>query len=103
MARKFGDSFTAVGASVMDDTRCRTFFVDDLAPMQRRYEALRAFFVEERPLPEIARQFHYSHGGLRNLVSDFRSGLRSGTVAPFFLATGAVVPERDQPDRIFPK
>ena len=43
----------------MDDTRCRQFFLEPTEPYHRHYEALRAFFVEGRQLPEIAQQFGY--------------------------------------------
>ncbi len=68
----------------MDDLLCQQFFVEPDHPLQRRYEVLRAFFVERRPMAEIARHFGWSHGGVRNLVSSFRSQCCAGQVAPFF-------------------
>ena len=44
----------------MDDTRCRQFFLEPAETYHRPYEAMRAFFVEERQLREIAQQFGYS-------------------------------------------
>ena len=44
-------------------------FLDPKAPRQRRYEALRARFVEGCPTEEAARRFGYSHGSFRNLCS----------------------------------
>jgi hypothetical protein len=38
----------------------------------RRYEALRAFFVEHRPSAGVARDFGYSPGGFRVMCSHFR-------------------------------
>jgi hypothetical protein len=52
----------------VDDLRCEQFFRQPQQLQQRRYEALRAFFLERRPLPDIARQFGLAHGTLRNLA-----------------------------------
>lgn len=46
-------------------------FLDPKSPRQRRYEALRARFVEGCPTDEAARRFGYSHGSFRNLCSQF--------------------------------
>ena len=46
-------------------------FLDPKSPRQRRYEALRARFVEGCPTEEAARRFGYSHGSFRNLCSQF--------------------------------
>jgi len=67
----------------MDDQHCQQFFLDPYQPLQRHYEALRAAFVERRPLPEIARQFGFAHGTLRNLVCQFRSHCQAGRIPPF--------------------
>lgn len=40
--------------------------------MQRQYEALRAFFVEEEPSGDVARRFAYSPGAFRVLCHQFR-------------------------------
>jgi len=69
----------------MDDLRCEQFFRDPRQPQHRHYEALRAFFVDRRPLPDIARQLGFAHGSLRNLVSQFRARCHAGDVPPFSL------------------
>ncbi len=74
----------------MDDTQCQSFFRQPTQALQRRYEALRAFFIDQRPLPEIAAVTGYSYGTLRNLVTDFRAQCRAGQVPPFSLNHGAV-------------
>ena len=38
----------------------------------RQYEALRAFFVEQRPAKEVAERFGYTEGAFRNLCHQFR-------------------------------
>lgn len=67
----------------MDDTLCENFFRQPTEALRRRYEALRAVFCEHRPLPQVAHQYGYSHGSLRNLVMRFRSQCRCGQVPPF--------------------
>jgi len=48
------------------------FFLAPESALQRQYEALRAYFVEERPSPEVARRFSYSPGAFRVLCHQFR-------------------------------
>jgi hypothetical protein len=67
----------------MDDQRCQQFFREPGQTLQRHYEALRAFFLDHRPLPDIARQFGFAHGTLRNLVCRFRARCQAGQVPPF--------------------
>lgn len=66
----------------MDDS-CRQFFHAPTGSLQRRYEALRAFFIERRQLRDIARAFGFQYGSLRNFVSEFRKQCQDGSVAPF--------------------
>ena len=67
----------------MNDTFCENFFRQPTQPLHRRYEVLRAAFVEHRPLQEIAQQYGYRYGSLRNLVARFRGQCQSGQVPPF--------------------
>lgn len=67
----------------MDDQHCQQFFREPCQTQQRHYEALRAFFLERRPLPDIARQFGFAHGTLRNLVCQFRARCQPGQLPPF--------------------
>jgi hypothetical protein len=93
----------------MADTRCRNFFLQPTQTLHRRYEALRAFFVDHRPLLEIAQEYGYRYGSLRNLVARFRAQCCSGHVPPFLLphlmdvpapsATVANRPSRSRPSR----
>jgi hypothetical protein len=84
-AHRYPKNAVTLGGSVMDDLRCQQFFSEPCQPLQRRYEALRAFFVERRPLPDIARQFGFAHGTLRNLVCQFRAHCQADGVPPFSL------------------
>ena len=67
----------------MDDSRCLRFFLQPNDMLHRRYEALRAFFVERRPLKEIAQQSGYSYNTLRSVIGDFRARCREDRVPPF--------------------
>lgn len=48
------------------------FFLQPSSPKQRQYEALRAYFVEQRPSAEVARAFGYSPGSFQVLCHHFR-------------------------------
>src|SRR5215469_6749852 len=50
----------------------QNFFLSPHFPMQRQYEALRAFFVDEEPSGDVARRFGYSLGAFRVLCHQFR-------------------------------
>ena len=50
----------------------RRFFLEPASPRQRQYEALRAYFLEGRPAPEVATAFGYSVGALHVLAHHFR-------------------------------
>ncbi len=67
----------------MDDSRCLRFFLEPTDTLHRRYEALRAFFVERRPLKEIAQRSGYSYNTLRDVICDFRARCREDRVPPF--------------------
>src|SRR6516165_8022652 len=50
----------------------RNFFLSPEFPLQRQYEALRAFFVDEEPSADVAHRFGYSAGAFRVLCHQFR-------------------------------
>ena len=56
------------------------FFLSPESPLQRQYEALRCFFIEQLPSTEVARRFNYSPGAFRVLCHQFRHdpGKRAG-------------------------
>jgi hypothetical protein len=74
-------------------TQCRRFFLEAQTPRQRTYEALRAYFVEERPSQEVARAFGYSPGAFRVMCHQFRRER-----APVFFVTPQRGP-RTQPKK----
>jgi len=57
------------------------FFTHPTLPAHRLYEALRAYFVENRTAKDTAEQFGYHVGTLYVLASQFRAG----KVPPFFI------------------
>jgi len=67
----------------VDDDLCRRFFLHPTQPLQRRYEVLRAFFVEHRPQANIAAQFGLTVATVQSLVRDFRAQMQDGQVSPF--------------------
>jgi Helix-turn-helix domain len=69
----------------MKDTFCRRFFLEPTQTLHRRYEALRAVFVDQQPQMEVAKRFGYTYATLRRLVSDFRAQCRAGQAPPFSL------------------
>ena len=71
----------------MDAQPCRRFFLDPQLTFHRRYEALRAFFVEDRPVAEIASQFGYKPTALNVMISRFHAQFRRGNVPPFLSPT----------------
>ena len=61
----------------MDDTRCLVFFFQPNNPYHRRYEALRAVFVEGLSQKQAVQQFGYEYSSMRQLVYEFRQQLSS--------------------------
>ena len=70
-------------ATPFNITEPRRFFLEPALPKQRQYEALRAFFLEQRPSHQVARDFGYSPGAFRVLCHQFRHNPQ----AAFFLTT----------------
>jgi hypothetical protein len=73
------------------------FFLAPESPLQRQYEALRAYFVERLPSHQVARRFGYSPGSFRVLCHQFRHD--PAKRAAFFPAVGQgphAAPARDR-------
>lgn len=73
----------------MNDTRCRQFFLEPAETYHRQYEALRAFFVEEQQLKEIAQEFGYQESSLRVMISNFRNQVKTNDLRPFLFSRGS--------------
>ncbi len=67
----------------MDDSRCRQYFLAPQETSQRRYEALRAVFVDGEPLDTVAQRFGYTVATLKSMASRFRADCRRGVTPPF--------------------
>lgn len=76
----------------MDDEPCRQFFLQPQQTFHRRSEALRAYFLDGRPLAEIADRFGYRVSSLKSLVCRFRASCAHGGPPPFFFRTDAAAP-----------
>jgi transposase len=84
----------------MDDTPNREFFARPTQPNHRRYEALRAVFLDGRSQKEVAEHFGYRYSTLRQLVYEFRrQGRDSGDASPFFESPSAGARPRRAPRR----
>ena len=81
----------------MDDQPCRSFFLQPRSTFHRRYEALRAFFIEGRPPAEVAAQFGYKPAALNVLISRFRHDVRDQRIPPFSSPTAADDPRPGAP------
>jgi DNA-directed RNA polymerase specialized sigma24 family protein len=68
---------------MMNDPLWRRFFLEPQQTLHRRYEALRAVFVDHQPQTEVAERFGYTYNTMRRLVSDFRAQCRANHVPPF--------------------
>jgi hypothetical protein len=67
----------------MDDTHSCQFFQEPSELIQRRYEVLRAVFVDGLCQKQAAERYGFTHGALRNLIHDFRVACRNGSPPPF--------------------
>jgi transposase len=69
----------------MDDSRCQDFFRQPTHAGHRRYEALRAVFVDGRSQKEVAEEFGAGYSSMRQWVYDLRHHCgNAGEESPFF-------------------
>jgi hypothetical protein len=71
--------------ALTDDPQAR-FFLAPESPLQRQYEALRAYFVDRLPSHQVARRFGYTPGSFRVLCHQLRHD--PAKRAAFFPAAG---------------
>jgi len=86
----------------MDGSHARRFFLGPQQTYQRRYEALRATFVDDEPLARVAQRFGYKPSALTSMASRLRANCRQGVATPFFSPTGAGDPPARVPARTDP-
>jgi hypothetical protein len=71
----------------MDDSACQEYFTQPTHTYHRRYEALRAVFMEGRSQKDVANEFGFTYGAMRQLVFEFRHSYADrgeSTESPFF-------------------
>jgi hypothetical protein len=83
-------------ADTMDDQPCRDFFLRPRSTSHRRYEALRAFFIEGRSPADVAARFGYKPAALKVLISRFRQDVRGRDIPPVSSRTAADDPRVDR-------
>ncbi len=84
----------------MADRLCQCFFTEPRQTLHRRYEILRAHFVEQRPLQALAEQFGMNYYSVRALVRDFRAQCQAHQPPPFLSnRAGGDPPRRMLPSR----
>ena len=62
----------------------KDYFLNPSTIAQKKYEALRAFFIDELPAKEVAEKFQYTYRGFTSLVADFRKAKREKPEEEFF-------------------
>jgi len=67
----------------MNGSRFSQFFLTTQQPTHRRYEALRAVFVDDEPMQDVALRFDVSYGTARNWVSEFSRTHEVGEIPSF--------------------
>ena len=67
----------------MDDALCRQFFTQPSHSLHRRYEVLRAHFLEGRSLQDVAEQFGMNFYTVREWAREFRTQRQAGLAPPF--------------------
>ena len=68
----------------MSGQACEQFFLQPSDPVQRRYETLRAVFVDKQPMKDVAQRFDVHYGTVRNWASEFRAQQDDRQSPPFF-------------------
>jgi transposase len=65
------------------------FFNSPESAVHRQYEALRAFYYEEKPAKEVAERFGYTVSSFYSLTRDFKKAIRKNDVAHRFFTSYA--------------
>jgi transposase len=71
-------------------SKTHAFFEQPAHPLHRQYEALRAYFYEEKSVKAVAKQFGYSENSLYCFASRFKKLLEQQGAEERFFATIAV-------------
>ena len=60
------------------------FFSQPISIAQKQYEALRMYFIEKKPVQEVADKFGYTYRGFTTIICDFRKKLNVGDPTGIF-------------------
>jgi hypothetical protein len=77
------------GDGTMDDQLCHQFFRQPQETFHRRYEALRAYFLDGQALAATAERFGYRPVSFKSMVCRFRASCANGGPPPFSFPTDA--------------
>ena len=66
------------------------FFEEPSSPLQKQYEAMRAYFYERKPAHEVAEKFGYSVSSLYCFSSAFKKQLKEKLLERRFFAAPTV-------------
>ena len=81
----------------MGGTTYQQFFTRPAELAHRRYECLRAVFVDEVPMKDAAERFDVAYGTVRNWAHEFQAVRDQGESPPFFFRPRGDVPWRSTP------
>jgi len=62
----------------------KNFFINPENSTQKRYEALRAFFCEDKTAQQVAKQFNYTISSVYSLIADFKEQHKSTNATDYF-------------------
>ena len=62
----------------------KDYFLNPSTIAQKKYEALRAFFIDELPAKEVAEKFEYTYRAFTSLVAEYRKARREKPEEEFF-------------------
>jgi len=77
----------------MENPHLREFFSQPTHLYQRRYEALRAVFLEERSQKEVAEEFGFQYPSFRQLIYEFRQQCQHAPASLFFESQASGAPQ----------
>ena len=63
----------------------KEYFLNPTSISQKKYEALRMYFIDEVPAAEVAKKFGYTYRGFTTLVTWFRKHRKNSNSEIFFL------------------
>lgn len=63
------------------------FFTNPNSIEQKRYEALRMYYVEGKSAKEVAAIFGYKHRGFTSIVTEFNNKIKKGETYDLFFKT----------------